>query len=79
MFNHNTYFSSSMDTIFRNNIFLRVFEYSKQMDQVTRQLKTIQLCQEIWMEDNVYVGGEIGISAGGNDDMITDIVGKIFQ
>ena len=68
MFNHNTYFSSSMDTVFKNNIFLRPSSiHNKWTANPPADLDEI-MSRNLIMEDNLYVGGEIGVSAGGNDD-----------
>jgi hypothetical protein len=70
MFNHNTYFSDSYDTISRRNIFLRPSSMHQKWtanspsDSDADQIKSINLL----MSDNLCVGGEIGISAGGNTD-----------
>ena len=71
MFNHNTYFEASMDTIFRNNIFLRPSSmHNKWTANPPENIDEI-MSRNLTMEDNLYVGGEIGISAGGNDDYNT--------
>jgi len=69
IFNHNTYFRRSVDTIFRNNIFLRPssihnkWTANPEVDGVDGIVS-----RNLVLENNLYVGGEIGISAGGNDD-----------
>ena len=72
IYNHNTYFRRAVDTIFRDNIFLRPSSIHnkwtanptvKGVDEVTSS--------NLLIENNIYVGGEIGISAGGNDDYNT--------
>ena len=68
MFNHNTYFSSSMDTIFRNNIFLRSSSIQNKWTANPTAENDEIMSRNLLMEDNLYVGGEIAISAGGNDD-----------
>jgi len=68
MFNHNTYFTTSMDTIFRNNIFLRPSSiHNKWTANPPADIDQVR-SRNLVMENNLYVGGEIGISAGGNDD-----------
>ena len=68
MFNHNTYFSTSMHTIFKNNIFLRPSSiHNKWTANPPAELDEI-MSRNLIMTGNLYVGGEIGISAGGNDD-----------
>jgi len=70
MFNHNTYFSESFNTIFRKNIFLRSSsiqnKWAANSDKITG-VDTVR-SKNLLMEDNLYVGGEIAISAGGNRD-----------
>lgn len=69
IYNHNTYFMRSVDTIFRNNIFLRPssihnkWTANPEVDGVDGIVS-----RNLVMENNLYVGGEIGISAGGNED-----------
>jgi hypothetical protein len=71
MFNHNTYFEKSMDTTFRNNIFLRPSSmHNKWTANPPENIDEI-MSRNLTMENNLYVGGEIGISAGGNDDYNT--------
>jgi len=73
MFNHNTYFAKSFKTKFIRNIFLRSssihnkWTASSDLDSNIDSIKS----HDLLMEDNVYVGGEIGISAGGNRDYDT--------
>ena len=73
MFNHNTYFSQAFHTKFIRNIFLR--SSSIQNKWAANSDKSLGVdsitANDLWMEDNVYVGGEIGISAGGNTDYNT--------
>ena len=70
MFNHNTYFPKSEDTIFRKNIFI---SSSSMHNKFTADSKSedgydsIQ-AKNIVVDSNVYIGGEVGISAGGNTD-----------
>ncbi len=72
IYNHNTYFTKSADTIFRNNIFLRPSSIHNKWTANPSEVGTDQvMSQNLVMENNLYVGGEIGISAGGNDDYNT--------
>lgn len=68
MFNHNTYFTTAMDTIFRNNIFLRPSSIHNKWTANPPTETDQVMSRNLIMENNLYVGGEIGISAGGNDD-----------
>lgn len=73
MFNHNTYFSDANYTISRNNIFLRASSIHQKWTSnspggsVTDQVMSSHLL----MDGNLFVGGEIGVSAGGNTDYNT--------
>ena len=70
MFNHNTYFAKSFSSKFIRNIFLRPSSiHNKWTANSDSDSKFDSISSEdLWMEDNLYVGGEIGISAGGNAD-----------
>ena len=68
MFNHNTYFTTSMNTVFRNNIFLRPSSMQNKWTANPPTNTDEIMSRNLLMENNLYVGGEIGISAGGNDD-----------
>jgi len=70
MFNHNTYFSDSFNSKFIRNIFLRSSSIQNKWtanSDPDSDFDSIQ-SHDLWMEDNLYVGGEVGISAGGNTD-----------
>ena len=72
MFNHNTYFRRSKNTIFRNNIFLRSSSiHNKWTANPTNSGIDDIVSANLVMENNLYVEGEIGIIAGGNDDYDT--------
>jgi hypothetical protein len=66
LFNHNTYFSESRNTIFRRNIFIRS---SSIQNKFTANCKTTNSIKawNILLDNNLYIDGEIGISLGGND------------
>ena len=73
MFNHNTYVSDSFNSKFIRNIFLRSSSIQNKWaanSDSNSEVDSIR-SHDLWMEDNVYVGGEIGISAGGNRDYDT--------
>ena len=72
-FNHNTYFSDSKDTRFVNNIFLRSASIQNKWTANSDEDKAVDSIksENLWIEGNVYVEGEIGISAGGNTDLNT--------
>ena len=73
MFNHNTYFAKSFNSKFIRNIFLRSSSIQNKWTASSDSDSNIDSIKshDLWMEDNVYVGGEIGISAGGNTDYDT--------
>jgi hypothetical protein len=62
MFNHNTYFSNSRSVIFRRNMFLRPASSGNKWTANGGPASA----RDLIMENNLYVEGEIGISAGGN-------------
>ena len=73
IFNHNTYFSSSKNTIFRKNIFIGASSIHNKwtaIQSATEKQDRIE-SGNILIENNLYVEGEIGISAGGNTDYNT--------
>ena len=73
MFNHNTYFSRSHNTIFRKNVFISASSIHNKWTANSKSedgFDTVQ-AKNIVIENNVYIGGEIGISAGGNTDFNT--------
>ena len=80
IYNHNTYFSESIDTIFRENIFLRPSSIHNKWtaNPLEHGVDTI-MSRNLIMDNNLYVGGEIGISAGGNDDFDTGARWKNVQ
>lgn len=73
MFNHNTYFAKSFNSKFIRNIFLRSSSIQNKWTASSDSHSNVDSIKshDLWMEDNVYVGGEIGISAGGNTDYDT--------
>ena len=73
MFNHNTYFSDSFNSKFIRNIFLRSSSIQNKWTANSESDSTVDSikARDLWMEDNLYVGGEVGISAGGNTDYDT--------
>jgi len=68
MFNHNTYFAETADTLFRNNIFSRAASCGTKFTSNTSSGVNQELSWDVWLDDNFYVEGEVGISMGGNDD-----------
>jgi hypothetical protein len=62
MFNHNTYFADTNDVEFINNIFIR----SASIHNKWTSNKGTHSSSDIIIKNNLYVDGEIGISAGGN-------------
>lgn len=72
-FNHNTYFSDANDTISRRNIFLRPSSIHQKWTANSPQSGSVDqiMSRNILISDNLFVGGEVGISAGGNTDKQT--------
>ncbi len=62
MFNHNTYFSNAKNVNFLNNIFIR----SASMHNKWTANKGEHSSSNVVIKNNLYIDGEIGISAGGN-------------
>jgi hypothetical protein len=62
MFNHNTYFANAGNVEFINNIFIR----SSSMHNKWTANKGKHSSSNILIHNNLYIDGEIGISAGGN-------------
>lgn len=59
MFNHNTYFSSSTNVTFRENMFI---EGASSGNKFT----AAEDVENLVLDNNLYIGGEVGISMGGN-------------
>jgi len=73
IFNHNTYFSKSEFTKFKKNIFIGASSIHNKWTADSRSeegFDTVQ-ARNIEIDSNIYIGGEIGISAGGNTDYDT--------
>ncbi|AJQ92813.1 hypothetical protein [Gynuella sunshinyii] len=68
IFNHNTYFAESRETIFRNNIFARASSISNKFTSNTTEGTNQILAWEILLDNNLYLQGEVGVSLGGNKD-----------
>jgi len=73
IFNHNTYLSDAIHTRFVRNIFLRSSSMQNKWTANSEKDGSVDSIKShnLWMEENLYVGGEIGISAGGNTDYDT--------
>jgi hypothetical protein len=70
-FNHNTYFGSPRNTIFRRNLFLRSSSIGSKFTSNTSADEGVSNQIRAWniqLDDNLYVEGEVGISLGGNND-----------
>jgi hypothetical protein len=68
MFNHNTYFGATRDTVFRNNLFLRASSIGNKFTSNTASGLNEEKVWNVLVDNNLYVEGEVGISLGGNDD-----------
>jgi hypothetical protein len=62
IFNHNTYFCDCHEVVFRGNMFLRASSIGNKWTANSGPASARNLV----IDDNLYVEGEIGISAGGN-------------
>lgn len=73
MFNHNTYFPKSEGTTFRKNIFISSSSMHNKFTADSKSEDSFDSIQakNIVVDSNVYIGGEVGISAGGNTDYDT--------
>jgi len=67
-FNHNTYFTNTTQTIFRRNLFLRASSIGNKFTANPEGGTDVVMAQDVLLDDNFYVEGEIGVSAGGNTD-----------
>jgi len=69
-FNHNTYFSDAFNTRFINNFFLRSSSIQNKWTANSDSVSEVDSVKsfDLLIEGNLYVGGEVGISAGGNTD-----------
>jgi hypothetical protein len=68
MFNHNTYFTETRETVFRNNLFLRASSIGSKFTSNTGSGTNEVKAWDLLVDNNLYVEGEVGISLGGNDD-----------
>ncbi|MBI4997107.1 MAG: hypothetical protein HZC22_09460 [Rhodocyclales bacterium] len=68
MFNHNTYFGSARETVFRNNLFLRASSIGSKFTSNTASGTNVVKTWDLLIDNNLYVEGEVGVSLGGNDD-----------
>jgi hypothetical protein len=68
MFNHNTYFTDTHETVFRNNLFLRGSSAANKFTSNTKSGKNEIKVWDLVVDNNLYIEGEVGISIGGNDD-----------
>lgn len=66
LYNHNTYFSESRNSIFRRNIFIRSSSIQNKFTANCNTTNSIK-AWNILVDNNLYIDGEIGISLGGND------------
>jgi hypothetical protein len=68
VYNHNTYFTASRNTIFRNNIFARSSCMNNKFTSNTPSGTNEINSWNIQLDNNLYIDGEIGIDLGGNVD-----------
>ncbi len=67
-YNHNTYFSNAHDVLFRRNIFLRASSMGNKFTANPSGMQDEVMVENVLVDNNLYVEGEIGVSAGGNTD-----------
>lgn len=67
-FNHNTYFSGCKKLIFRRNIFARAASIGNKFTANSPGAIDEIMAENILVENNLYLEGEIGLSVGGNTD-----------
>ena len=70
-FNHNTYFSDPKSTIFRRNIISRASSIGSKFTSNPPGEQDEIMVKNVLIDNNLYIEGEIGISAGGNWDRET--------
>jgi len=68
MFNHDTYFSNTQNTIFRKNLFLRPSSIGTKFTSNSPGDTDEINAWNILLDNNLYIEGEVAISMGGNDD-----------
>ena len=68
MFNHNIYASSMTNTIMDGNIFSRASSMGIKLTSNSDSGQNTVKAENITISDNLFLEGEIGISAGGNKD-----------
>jgi hypothetical protein len=69
MFNHDTYFTDTRNTIFRRNLFLRASSIGTKFTANSSGTTDEVNAWNILLDNNLYIEGEIAISMGGNTDL----------
>ncbi len=67
-YNHNTYFTNTRNTIFRRNVFLRASSIGSKFTANPPGMTDEVMVENLLLDNNLYVDGEVGVSAGGNTD-----------
>lgn len=68
MFNHDTYFTDTRNTIFRKNLFLRPSSIGTKFTSNSSNDTNEINAWNILLDNNLYIEGEVAISMGGNND-----------
>lgn len=68
MFNHDTYFTDTRNTIFRKNLFLRPSSIGTKFTSNSSDDTDEINAWNILLDNNLYIEGEVAISMGGNTD-----------
>lgn len=70
LFNHSTYFSNFRETIFRKNIYTRSSSMGSKFTANPTSTNEVNVVEtrDVLVDNNLYIEGELGISAGGNLD-----------
>lgn len=68
IYNHSIYISNMFDTVVTGNIFSRSSSIGIKMTSNSDSGKNTVKVENITIKDNLFLEGEIGISAGGNQD-----------
>jgi len=68
LYNHNLYFTNTRNTVLYRNIFSRSSSIGAKFTANPPETGDLIMAANIFVEDNLFVEGEVGVSAGGNAD-----------
>jgi len=68
IFNHNLYLTDVKNSFFINNIISRASSLGIKFKARLRNGYNEEKIHDIWIENNLLIGGEVGLSIGGNKD-----------